>query len=440
MPRKSKALVITDQQQKELEQLLLEPNKEVVLHARIILACAKENQNKLVAEQLGTSETNVRNWKEAFRRDGISAIRNGKPSGRPAKENTAELPEAILVYIKEHPDTWTAKLLSEELSVPLVDIYHALKKMNITPNQRARSWIYQTKDLVPCGKYVILGIYLSSESAILVIGEMTHDLSGYQIEGRITTKNAALATEMRESREILSLGDTITAFSLHSDYISRGDRKSSTDFLQELLKLWLSNQLEHLEIFCYGGTNLDVVFPDSTIPVTFHQNSDSSSWIGELMIWQHNTCPEAENLLSHTISGIIEYRTRYTAQMEPVLWMTSPDLIQPVQDHPVKGEAEKASDLNEIDNQLEQKVGQRYAQGAKLEARIGFHFDASPAVYRDFHLDTFLPSPENFDLSTLEGFEYGINAMDDAITSFARKVDMESRKFYLDELKKNINQ
>ena len=47
MPRKSKALVITDQQQKELEQLLLEPTKEVVLHARIILACAKENQNKL---------------------------------------------------------------------------------------------------------------------------------------------------------------------------------------------------------------------------------------------------------------------------------------------------------------------------------------------------------------------------------------------------------
>ncbi|WP_406040003.1 hypothetical protein [Succinimonas sp.] len=41
---------------------------------RGILACAQENQNKLAAQKLGISETNVRNWKEAYRRSSMAIL------------------------------------------------------------------------------------------------------------------------------------------------------------------------------------------------------------------------------------------------------------------------------------------------------------------------------------------------------------------------------
>lgn len=116
MPRKSKELTLNSEEIAELSKIESGPDQEQALRARIILACAHENQNKRVAQQLGTSETNVRNWKEAYRRSGIEAILKSLPSGRPLSENKpANLPALISSFIEKRPDSWTASSDSQRI-------------------------------------------------------------------------------------------------------------------------------------------------------------------------------------------------------------------------------------------------------------------------------------------------------------------------------------
>ncbi len=396
MPRKSKELTLNQDEITELSKIESGPDQEQALRARIVLACTHENQNKLVAQQLGTSETNVRNWKEAYRRSGIEAILKSLGTGRPVSENKpANLPDLISSFIEKHPDNWTASVIARELNISQSDVYHALGKLGITPKERRRSWTYRTEEIMDNGLCHLAGVFLTPAVQILVIAERDRMFSGHRMYGEITTKNSALYSQLTRSAEPLSVADCIASFTKQTSYICRGRRKPPEEFLSESLKLLSEPSIRKLDVFILSertGGERAVKHADSSPDIAFYESPSLTHFVGTFAMWHVKTCPDDILLQKRVQASIIGYEEACCKEMEPIIWRYT-------------GISEKPAEQN---------------QGF-LGTELTFRAGNGRIVKKRIVSDMALPAAGECDFSSMEAFEQSMNRLDDAMDRNVRK-------------------
>ncbi len=407
MPRKSKELTLTSEEIAELSKIESGPDQEQARRARIILACAHENQNKRVAQQLGTSETNVRNWKEAYRRNGIEAILKSLGTGRPLSENKpANLPNLISSFIEKRPDSWTASAIAKELNITVSDVYHTLSKLGITPKERRRSWTYRTEEIMDNGRCHLAGVYLTPAAQILVIAERDRMFSGHSMYGEITTKNSALYSQLSKSAEPLSAADCVVSFTQQTSYICRGKRKTPEEFLSESLKLRSEPSIRKLDVFILSERA--VKHADSSPDITFYESHMLTHFVGTFAMWRVRTCPDEALLQKGVNAIIIGYAEACRKEMEPIIWRYT-------------GISEKPAEQNQ----------------EFLGVEFTFMAEDGRIVKKRIMSDMVLPAAGECDFSSMEAFEKSMNRLDDAMTAMSEKVKEEGRKMVRQAIKKD---
>ena len=432
MPRKSKELTLTPQEKEELLKFVSGTDSELSLRARIILACSEENQNKKVASNLGTSETNVRNWKEAFRREGIRSLENSHAIGRPvSKDKPDNLPALVSSFIEQHPEDWTAESLAQELSVSVNDVYHALRKIGIPPSQRQRSWTYKTEEAASEGRYHISGIYLTCDVKILIIAEMDRSLSGHRLSGEISTKNAKLYSLMQKSAEPLSAADCVVAFSGQSSYVRRGRRQTPLEFLTESANI--SSKLPVIRQYVFICSKESVPRPAGCSDVVFFESDSEATWFGQVGVWHSATCRDDPHIMKAAENIMLQTSTPFTEKTEPVIWKLAG--ITEVSEQTSENKTpEYVTDLKELDARVSELAEQKKGYlGTELLISAG----DGKLIRKLIESDTALPAADECDFSSMESFEKCISRLDDAMTEFSRKIGTEGRRTYLQEIKKN---
>ena len=405
MPRKSKELTLNQEEVAELSKIESGPDREQALRARIILACAQENQNKLVAQQLGTSETNVRNRKEAYRRNGIEAILKSLPLGRPVSENKpANLLDLISSFIEKQPDRWTASVIARELKVSVSDVYHTLSKLGITPKERRRSWTYRTEEIMDNGFCHLAGVYLTPAVQILVIAERDRMFSGHSMYGEITTKNSALYSQLTRSDEPLSVADCIVSFTKQTSYICRGRRKPPEEFLSESLKLLSEPSIRKLDVFILSertGGERAVKHADSSPDIAFYESPSLTHFVGTFAMWHVKTCPDDILLQKRVNASIIGYEEGCREEMEPIIWCYT-------------GISEKPTEQNQ----------------EFLGVELTFMAEDGRIVKNRILSYMALPTAEECDFSSMAAFEKSMNRLDNAMTAISEKVKQRAGKWF----------
>jgi hypothetical protein len=78
-------VVLTAEERRVLEAQVRRPKAEQrqVLRARIVLAAAQGEQNKLIAERLGIAPNTASKWRKRFFQEGLAGLADRDRPGRP---------------------------------------------------------------------------------------------------------------------------------------------------------------------------------------------------------------------------------------------------------------------------------------------------------------------------------------------------------------------
>lgn len=131
---------LTNEQRKELQRLANGRRTEVrvVMRARIVLAAARDLENKEIASELGLGRETVGRWRSRFVREGVEGILKDLPrAGRkPAARSKVE-GRIIRVTTQEKPENathWSTRSLAEKLGVTQSMIHRVWKSNGLKPH------------------------------------------------------------------------------------------------------------------------------------------------------------------------------------------------------------------------------------------------------------------------------------------------------------------
>ncbi len=440
MARKSKEILLSEEQKADLHVLAQSTDPGIALRARIILESAVESQGKIVAAKLGTAESNVAKWKKCFLDKGIQGIQESKSVGHPTSASkSSDLPEHILSYIEEHSSNWTVSSIAQHFAVSKNDVYRALKKLNITPEQRVRNWTYKTTDILMSGKYVVIGLFLSSDVKIMAIAEMNQPYSMERIHGELITANSALYKYLDSSETALSLADTVVSYTQMTETVRHNQGHSPKEFLNAILTVWNDAHLvSNIHVFFYGSPVLRTcITSDMPVTVNMDELTSLSEWIGQIFVWVSN-CPESHEKqnMEVLLDVIGKYNSAYKDRVEPFEWRCLPETEPFDANANTNGSPLIAASFEEINSQPEPN-GNR--QEMQLQSDIQLCYEDGTVIHRIVKSDEPLYSAEAFDFSSEDSFKKGINALDRIMSDFSRKIDLTAREQYLSEVKKNKN-
>ena len=131
---------LTNEQRRELQRLANGRRTEVrvVMRARIVLAAARDLENKEIASELGLGRETVGRWRSRFVREGVEGILKDLPrAGRkPAARSKVE-GRIIRVTTQEKPENathWSTRSLAEKLGVTQSMIHRVWKSNGLKPH------------------------------------------------------------------------------------------------------------------------------------------------------------------------------------------------------------------------------------------------------------------------------------------------------------------
>jgi len=131
---------LTKEQRRELQRLVKGRRTEVrvVMRARIVLAAARDLENKEIASELGVSRETVGRWRSRFAEEGVEGILKDLPRGgrKPTARSKVE-GRIIRVTTQKKPENathWSTRTLAEELGVTQSMIHRVWKANGLKPH------------------------------------------------------------------------------------------------------------------------------------------------------------------------------------------------------------------------------------------------------------------------------------------------------------------
>jgi transposase len=169
--RVAPAIVLTDEQERELSRLARSKRTSVRLaqRARIVLLAAQGLQNKDIAEQLAIGRVQVARWRERYLEGGLQGIERDLPRGAPpVKVDVAKLVELTTQTTPEAATHWSTRKMGAALGVSASTVMRHWQAHGLKPHlvrgfkvSRDPQFVDKLEDIV--------GLYLSPPEHALVL-------------------------------------------------------------------------------------------------------------------------------------------------------------------------------------------------------------------------------------------------------------------------------
>src|ERR1700745_1202138 len=138
---KQRELVVSPEQKITLRQLLQQPrsSRSLAFRARIILECAKGQNNAAVAAKLHTTGFTVGMWRNRFISGGVAAFRDEARRGAPRQIGDDRVDRAVRLTLEEVPKGathWSSRALAARTGLSQSSVSRIWRAFGLRPHPR----------------------------------------------------------------------------------------------------------------------------------------------------------------------------------------------------------------------------------------------------------------------------------------------------------------
>ena len=409
-------------------------SKALVNRARIILMSTEGIDNKTIAERLDTRPNTVSDVRKRFIQFGLDGLKDRDRSGR--RGNDVDSPdEQILSYVSDHKEEeLTISTICSALNIPDYTVRRVLHAHNIQL-QRSTIWNVQTKDSV-IGRYLQLsGIYISGSIMAAIVCAFGNECEALPNEGTVTTRDRlqaeALFSFSEEYHKEPSLADALRVASQKGQSNKRGIPFDS--FMRKLVKDD-EDRIERVEeyhaIVFQSDKMLNLPSEILQHKLVVHKTDSVDAWC----IYVEKVLSVLEPLYgfsspSKVIDALSSYMKNYMGN--PFAWQL---VRSEKRHHDENTKSQGDTHLAKINQEVEIHDGESilFMSGVLLQCTNGI---ISQQVVSQ---KTTVPSPEEFDFSSVQGYTQTVSKIDDAVTRTSKDLNKEIMKMCLNSpFKKN---
>jgi transposase len=166
-------LSIAEEQRQTLENWARRPKtaQALALRARIILACAGGQPNKVVARQSHVSQQTVCKWRRRFLSNGLEGLLDEPRPGTPRKVSDAEVEKVLAMTLESQPRDathWSTRSMAQECGLSRSTVSRIWRAFALQPH-RSESFKLSKDPLFIDKVRDIVGLYLNPPDRALVL-------------------------------------------------------------------------------------------------------------------------------------------------------------------------------------------------------------------------------------------------------------------------------
>ncbi len=346
MARIGKPIQITTEEKAELLSMSRSHKleKRYVERAEIIILSDQGLSMSEIVEQTGLSRPVVNKWRQRFREQGITGLKDAYRSGKP-KVITAEQQAMVIEKACTKPDdgytNWPQERIAKEVGISQSKVFQILKQADIKPH-KIEYWCGKSKDPEFEEKMTnIVGLYMSPPENALVIcvDEKTQiqALDRTQPELPLRPGNPKRQTATYKRNGTVSL---IAALAVHTGEVTAKTIKSNNaenflKFLKSLDRKYRNKKLHIIADNLSVHKHKDVKeWLKGKRKITLHFTPTYSSWLNQVEIWfniltkdvvKGGVWKSSEQLASQ----LIEYVKTYNeTRAKPFRWTYTGDALK----------------------------------------------------------------------------------------------------------------
>ena len=276
MPRSTSALVVSQDQETQIEQWLaaLGTPQQVALRCRIVLAAGRGESEAAIASKLEVNRKTVRLWRERFARDGLSGLWEiAAGRGRKAIYDADRIKAVIDATLQSKPKGgthWSCRLMAASQGISKSTISTVWKSHNIKPHRT------KTFKLSRDPKFLekltdVVGLYLNppDKAMVLCVDEKSQIQALNRTQPGLPLKKGRCGTMTHDYKR----NGTTTLFAaldllqgkVIGDCHKRHRHQEFLKFLRRLDREFSGKQSLHLVMDNYGT----------------HGHADVKAWLGK---------------------------------------------------------------------------------------------------------------------------------------------------------------
>jgi len=146
-------------------------SQALAMRARIILACARGENNSEVARRCGVIRTTVGKWRSRFLKRRLDGLLDEPRPGAPRKHGDAKIEQLIATTLNERPAEsthWSTRLLAKKLKVSQSTVSRVWRAFGLQPH-RSETFKLSTDPLFIDKVRDIVGLYLNPPTKAMVL-------------------------------------------------------------------------------------------------------------------------------------------------------------------------------------------------------------------------------------------------------------------------------
>jgi len=171
--RQPKIIVITAEQQHELERLVrrTRENRGVAFRARIILLSARGLIGLEICKKLRTTNRTVYSWRKRFLAGGTDALYDEKKPGMPRKISDDKIEDVVVKTLESRPKEathWSTRMMAKKVGLSQSAISRIWRTFGLKPH-RASTFTLSRDPLFIEKVRDVVGLYMSPPANALVL-------------------------------------------------------------------------------------------------------------------------------------------------------------------------------------------------------------------------------------------------------------------------------
>jgi transposase len=345
MPRPTPAVVVSEDQKKQIEQWLaaLGTPQQVALRGRILLAAGHGKSEAAIATEMNVNRKTVRLWRERFAEKGVAGLWEIAPGrGRKATYGPERIKAVIDATLQSKPKGmthWSCRLMAASQGISKSTVSNLWRSHNIKPHRT------KTFKLSRDPKFLekltdVVGLYLHppDKAVVLCVDEKSQIQALNRTQPGLPLKKGRCGTMTHDYKR----NGTTTLFAalnvlqgkVIGDCHKRHRHQEFLKFLRRIDREFLGNTPLHLVIDNYGthGTVEVKTWLKRHSRFVIHYVPTSCSWLNLIERWfaeLTNKRIRRDSFLSvaDLTAAIEDFLAAWNASPKPFVWTATVDSI-----------------------------------------------------------------------------------------------------------------
>ena len=341
-PKADLILTAAERQQLQAWTRRRKTAQALALRSRIVLACAKGLDNRVVAQELGVTPQTVSKWRGRFVRERLGGLCDAPRSGAPRSVHDADVEAVITRTLEVKPKDathWSTRAMAKQTGLSQSTISRIWRAFGLQPH-RQETFKLSSDPLFVAKTRDIVGLYLDPpvKAMVMCVDEKS------QIQALDRTQPVlplAPGVPERRTHDYMRHGTTTLFAALDiatGEVIGRLHRRHRSQEFLKFLKTIDQQVPEDLDVHLvmdnYGTHKTQAVKNWFVRHPRFHVHftPTSASWLNQVERWFATLTQKQIRLGTHRSTRQLEHAIRdylatYNADPKPFVWSKTADEI-----------------------------------------------------------------------------------------------------------------